>query len=511
MKETNDTELKKTGLKFCQIDREVMIKAVYCTVIAAALLLICTRSSFLFAYNNWDDANSYFSVGKGIFNGKVPYRDIFDQKGMYLYFLYGLAYLWSHTTFAGVFLIEIILASFANYAVLRILQLYLKKSISYLLLPFTMAFVYSSFSFYWGGSAEEFMLPFLAWGLYFSIYHFKKTYPETMPYKIVLINGMLAGVIANIKFNSLGFFFAFMMMVFFSEIIQKKFRQAFVSCFLFLGGMLLMTVPWILYFTYNGALFSWYEGYLYYNIFLYSNLSGEGPTVFERIYTLSKLLYLIVIDNIQYFAFIILGFIGVVFSRKTKVIEKINLISLVVFLFLGVYIGGVVLPYYSLVLSVFTVLGFIVVGHAIQWIMKNREINKLYNIVALAVSLCLVFLLSMNREYLSDTKDSVFLTQFKEIISETDKPTLLNCGCLDAGLYTVCNIVPNCRWFQTQTLPISLVKDEQNRYIREERIDYVLVRGEKPTELDAHYELVAQKEQKINDEIFTYYLYKKRE
>ena len=69
------------------------------------LLLFCTRSSPLYPMNNWDDANSYFSMGKAMMNGMVPYRDLFDQKGILLYFLYGIGYLISHTTFLGVFII----------------------------------------------------------------------------------------------------------------------------------------------------------------------------------------------------------------------------------------------------------------------------------------------------------------------------------------------------------------------------------------------------------------------
>lgn len=57
---------------------------------AFILLLFATRSSFLYPYNDWNDANSYFSVGKALFHGKMPYRDVFDQKGMYLYFFMDL-------------------------------------------------------------------------------------------------------------------------------------------------------------------------------------------------------------------------------------------------------------------------------------------------------------------------------------------------------------------------------------------------------------------------------------
>ena len=54
---------------------------------AFLILLFTTRSSFFYMCNNWDDVNSYFSMGKGMMNGMVIYRDLYDQKGPYLYLL----------------------------------------------------------------------------------------------------------------------------------------------------------------------------------------------------------------------------------------------------------------------------------------------------------------------------------------------------------------------------------------------------------------------------------------
>ena len=67
-------------------EKKSNIRYLLFTISAALLLMLASRSSFLYIFNNWDDANSYFSVGKALFNGKMPYRDVFDQKGMYLYF-----------------------------------------------------------------------------------------------------------------------------------------------------------------------------------------------------------------------------------------------------------------------------------------------------------------------------------------------------------------------------------------------------------------------------------------
>ena len=227
---------------------------------------------------------------------------------MYLYFFYGLAYLISHTTFLGVFLLEWILAVADLLAICKILQLYVKKNTALVLTPPVLAGPFASRSFYWGGSAEEICLPFLLWGLYLSLRYFKEEYPDSsMDGKTLFLGGILAGMVANIKFTSLGFFFAWMMCVAFAFLARKDLTGAIRACVIFLLGMALPFVPWVIYFAVKHALYYWYWGYVYINVFAYSNLTGEGPGLFERIYTLSKLLYWVIRKNLCYFVFVIPG------------------------------------------------------------------------------------------------------------------------------------------------------------------------------------------------------------
>ena len=72
---------------------------------ACLLMFFCTKSSPLYIINDWYDANAYFTMGKGMMNGAVPYRDLFDHKGPLLYLLYGIGYLIDSTGFFGIFLI----------------------------------------------------------------------------------------------------------------------------------------------------------------------------------------------------------------------------------------------------------------------------------------------------------------------------------------------------------------------------------------------------------------------
>ncbi|MDE7404926.1 MAG: hypothetical protein K2M81_07465, partial [Lachnospiraceae bacterium] len=123
----------------------------------------------------------------------------------------------------------------------------------------------------------------------------------------------------------------------------------------------------------------------------------------------------------------------------------------------------------------------------------------------------IVFACSMNISYMSERKEDIFLYKFKEIVEEVPDPTLLNIGCLDAGLYTVCDIVPSCRWFQTQTLAIDDVLKEQERYIEEGQTSFVIARDDYPQVIFEKYDLVAEEPWYHEGQEFTYYLFRLRE
>ena len=70
-----------------------------------------SASSPLYPFNPWDDANCFFTLGRGIIHGMVPYRDLYEQKGPLLYFIYALATLITEKSFIGAWIAECIMAS----------------------------------------------------------------------------------------------------------------------------------------------------------------------------------------------------------------------------------------------------------------------------------------------------------------------------------------------------------------------------------------------------------------
>ena len=480
------------------VSKPGIILFIVCTMISFVFLLLCSRSSFLYPYNNWDDANSYFSMGKFMINGGVIYRDLYDQKGPYLYLIYGIAYLLSNNTFLGVFFLEILSISFFLFFGYKILCLYTTAVVAYSLLPLLAAAGLSSLSFYWGGAAEEFCLPFLMASLYCSLKYLKEDYPASPRLSMILWNGIFAGVILQLKYTLLGFYFAWMAVIALLNLTKMNWKKAIRCCLVFLGGMIVTMIPWLFYFGIHGALDDWFQCYVYNNVFLYSDIQKADTTILLKIYKLAKILYNLVWNNISYFCFIVIGFYFMIFSSFNHWYEKINTVLLFGFLFLGIYVGGGDIFYYSIPLMIFSVLGLGAIGRGINKVERKLGISfneKLYLFLfflTMIGGVCFANENSINTDYRKVEKKDHFLWEFEKIVNSEENPTLLNINMLDSGLYTVANILPTCKYFQTNGIDLEEMRREQERYIREGETLFVISRFEYPEYILENYELIAE-------------------
>ena len=513
---------------FFKISRQSFFEFLGACGISFLLMLLLTRSSFLYPYNNWDDSNSYFSMGKSMFHGILIYRDIFDQKGPYLYFLYGLCSLVSGTTFRGVFLMEILLGAADLLLIGRILKLFCRPQTAAFLSPILLACMCASKSFYWGGCAEEICLPFLLFPLYVLLRTLQHSRRAEFSPRDVFLSGLCCGFVFCVKFTLMGFFLGFALSVI---LTCRSFREFARLAGWFLLGTLLPFVPWVIYFGITGGLDDWYRVYIYTNVFLYSDFgaNSHGASASQKIYDLAKLLYWLILDNLQYFIFVIAGLLWMLLRKGTSFAERIAPALMFALTFLFIYIGGAHLPYYAFPLTAFAVTGMAGAGVLLDRITAKAARKRTVSagnivritagiLLSLVISYAVIFRCSWNMDYLGTPKDQIFLTSFTEDINkdqeagivDKDHTTLLNIGCLDSGLYTTTGIYPTCYWFQTQTLPGGEVDREQLSYILKGRTDYIVARDSYPEAIFEHYEQIDEFHQTLQPQDFTYYLFRKK-
>ena len=502
----------------------------YCFITSAIILAICSKSSFLYPFNDWVDANCYFTVGKGMMNGLVPYRDLVEQKGILIYFLHGIGTLVSNTTFIGVYFIEVIAGTAYLYYAAKTAALFVHEKWAYIIAPVLAAFVYSSTSFAHGDSAEELCLPLLTFGLYWLFLFFKNR--DDLSPKMLIVNGVMAGCVLWIKYTMLGFFLGWMLAVFVGLLLAKQVRSAFTACLWFLAGMAIATVPWLVYFAANGALSDWFHVYFYLNFTTYPQTQGLA----EMLGTVWTSVSGNVLASPELLVSIIVGLLGFVCTNKLikGVWAKVCYVLLPMMLALGVYAGGRTWPYYFLILMGLLMLpGLIVLTRALSaWAgafisasagLRPRPHVRLPRLLfgmicatVMALSSALAYSAYQYQGFMEQDRDRLVQYQFAQIMNEEEDPTLLNYGVLDSGFYTAADILPTTKYFCKLNLQLPEMMETQRQMIRDKAVRFVVLRAnDRPQDFGSdvpflleNYELMETVPQEFEGRGFVYCLFR---
>ena len=501
------------GMKLQYTKPRPLAVYLFCLACAAAILMFCSKSSFLYPFNDWEDANILFTMGRGMMQGRVPYRDLYDQKGPLSFFLYGLASLITSRSYTGLYILETLSISGFLYFSYRIITLYEERNAIFCLPPLG-ALVASAMSFAHGGSIEELSLAALAFSFYDILRHCKKEYPTPMPLWRLLAHGALAGCLLWMKYTMLGFYIAWIAMLFIALLIGKQIGRAFLSCLVFLCGMALAALPWLAYFWKNGALDDLFRYYFLYNIFDYS---GEAPrSVFAVLLNIGKDTLATFRRNPQYSLLIALGVFWLSFARgaKAKPLEKWTVWALCVLSCAGIYIGTLGYRYYGVVLTVFACLGAVPLLRlynryaAPSLTGRKRAAFAAAAVCVLSIALCP--LLSDNAYMLGQAREDLPQYQFAALMRERAKempPTLLSYQMMDFGFYMTLGYEPDFRYFSRLNIAGDEIRAEQTRYLDEGLTEFVVTRQTPLTH--ENYDFVAQSAYYYEGAIQTFYLYQR--
>src|SRR5574344_2447507 len=224
---------------------------IYIFILSLLFLLVCSKNSPLYIMNDWVDANAFFTVGKSMVRGIMPYKALFEQKGPILYLIYGLGSLISFNSFIGVFILEVIFFSIFLLFSFKTMKLFLDIKNCYLLLPIYTFLIVTLRSFSHGGSAEEFCLPFMMYAIYIFIKYLKNNKINS---REMLLVGLTAGVIFWIKYTLLGFYIGFIFSIIITKILDKKYKELIQKILYFSLGFIIILIPLIIYFGVNNSL-----------------------------------------------------------------------------------------------------------------------------------------------------------------------------------------------------------------------------------------------------------------
>lgn len=520
-------------------------------LIAIVCVTIFSKCSFLYPVNDWNDANCYFTVGKGMLKGYVPYRDLIDHKGLLFFAWQALGAAISFRSFFGIYCLEILAAYFFLSYSWKTLRLTVFDSHSLLLTALAGILIYGSRSFSYGNSTEEFALPLLSIGLYYTLLKTEENRPFH-PHELLLM-GIFIGILLWSKFTLLGLYVTLYLYFLVTYIRKGNYREPLRITLYFSLGAFLPTFLVLLYGWYTASLEEVFYIYYYLNIFGYHS-SGAGiwsltfwhslaqnlslrfyesyvylllisflPLLYRQrwsrkwqlscgvivlsfafVFTIQCSSFLMILKNTLAITFLVATFLYPFFHTPSQAAHRVLAVAFLGTLFFLFFITQQVHFYYLLLLGLFLPLQLSLL---FAYCGDTRKLRcSLYGGILLL--LVLTFWRNKNLPFIFQDPAETVQHRFAKIINASTAPTLLEYDMQDIGIYTYSGIVPNCPYFcQLQISPQEIART-QRQWLDEAKTEYVVTA--KKALHHTNYRLIATGEAHYNHRTAMLFLYKKR-
>ena len=514
------------------------------------LMFFCTKSSPLYVLNDWYDANAYFTMGKGMMNGAVPYKDLFDHKGPLLYLLYGIGYLIDHTGFLGIFFIQMIFMSLTVVFCYKIVKLYIANYfhaviISVLVPIMTLSGnIYVNHVDFGGGSPDEFITALLAISLYFIIKLFKDNKSNQYKYigRYMFVIGLMIGFVFLLKFNFILFFVGLLVPIYIYLLVRHI--KVFVkSLLLLITGVISAILPYIVYALITNSIKDFAKVYLKFNL----AYSGEPDTNF--LYSLSaglkNTVHMIFYNYFIFTIIIVFGLLYFIYKNRKNLL--LNMSVFLSFLFTMIAISVKPFGYVYIPISIYSLFGYVSIYNMITKfsIHKNEQQKNLKfykNTIISVFTVFIIFIVTIGNNGLIaqsvNRATRINTIPFQQEIADmilSDTPenhSVLEVLTLDFGVYTASGLIPQSKYFYLPNVDYEQYPDvfleqyndiisKKNAYLvctfpvsYHEGVDDVLMdKDNYPYKfynaIMENYSLVDVVEGTYLQENFTYYLYKR--
>lgn len=465
------------------------------TLFSLLLMLFCTKSSPLFAFNDWFDANVYFTMGKGMMNGRVPYVDLIDNKGPLLYFIYGISWLIDHIGFTGVYIFQSFFLTVSLIFVYRLALLFISNEHTAVLvalcspMPMLIQKFYADNYDFGGGGPDEFCRTLMIVSLFYFTFYYES--PDKYRLKHTVLQGILFMCVFLIKFNLTVFWLGFLLVIACELLYQKKFLFLLKHIGGFFSGAILCAIPYLIYGLYTNSLDEFVNTYFLYN-WTYVNPSNH---MFLKVVE-SILSAIGTIGGMPVFTiFFSIGIVFVFFVCRPG--YRIGYTISLFLLFVAIYYTTVRFAAIHISFTIALIFGMIATGKFLERYISKCRFPLLLDIAGtlliFTVSVILNGLISYDL-FLSDKPTAQ--QQIADVIwerNENGNPTLLEIGGLDSGFYTASGILPDEPYFfvyniSEETYPYPY--DAQKKAVKEGHTEFVISRMKGFTEDHNPYDIL---------------------
>jgi len=445
---------------------------IICLLMVVAVITVCNMCSPLYPTNPWVSPACYHTVGKSLWSGMMPYRDLYEHKGPLVYVLHSIATLISYRSFFGMYLFLLLFAFFFFYYSRKTLRLFTNKPLEPWF-PIVCVGIYALYSYNAGDSVEEMSFPFLMYSIYVALLYILRG--QSFTKKTAVAVGVCVGVILWTKFVILAFYFVWYIYLDFYMIRRRRVQDFFLLLKYSLVGCLIVTFPVVFFYLVSGAFPYMMDVYFHDNIFLYIN-SKLGNGAFDECMPYYMHLWNNVLcsihDNTPLYMMLFVGLAYLsTWNRQSYPFILTLVFSIVVLIFLKV----VLLPYYTLMLAFFVpfaVLPF--VNIPISWMKNNTFFHKCLIVLLMGIGSFLVVKGSNNIKFMFLDKNDFVQYRFANIIMRENNPTMMNYKCQDQGVFAVTGILPVNRFYCDFNIDAPGKEEDQERIVKNRLVDFLI-------------------------------------
>ena len=456
--------------------KKVLLPAAWPLLCAGLALLFASTASPLYATNFWTDTNIYFTIGRGMLKGLMPYRDLFDHKGPLLYALYALAAAVDAHGFAGVWLLEILSLSLLLGLAQRLSGRLGAGTLRFAAAPLCAMATCCSAAFTQGGSAEEFCLPALMLGILCTV---QLTEEKGERRRTAVLFGAAAAWVFLIKYTDCGLFFGLGFFALLQLWRKDGLRASAGALVRMAAGFLVPVLLCAAWLFACGALSDCVRVY-----FLSNLLDYGGAPMSLRAHLLNALAYLRTQSaaNPVLAGLTAAGMAGFTVRALLRGGRSCLAAALAFpagagLLLLFCYWGEMAHPYYALVFAATAAAGAACLPAALIRVpgaVTGRRAALLAGALAIAVlPACRAFcravpLAGVRREEMPQVR---FAGEMRALSAA---PTLLDLTSLDQGFYLAADLIPGCRYFADNNLDSQEKREAIDGYLSEGRCEFVV-------------------------------------
>ena len=274
-------------------------------VIVTILALLGLSSSPLNKGVTQNDSAVFQIMGRGMLNGQVMYKDLFDHKGPVMYVINAIAYLINPQI--GLFIVETLFISIGAVFIFKTSKMLVNKKVSVIM---SLVYVMLMFISILGGNfTEEYAMTFTSIALYCIMkIIYKNEYENKILWGII---GATFALNFFIKPTYIAIWIAFGIIQFIYSIKEKKIKELIKYIFYMIIGIMIVTLPIIIYLVLNDDI------HYFIDAFFILNMKYSEAGLLKKAKT-----FWILINRSKFVGYIIIGIICNILMLFNK---KINL------------------------------------------------------------------------------------------------------------------------------------------------------------------------------------------